>query len=83
MLFSPGVKKNDRHPDALAGHVSVYPGDAAKSPRSGSRISPNASEKVSRDSFPRPYAKISPPDSIKVRIPISHAGARRIEAAAG
>jgi hypothetical protein len=83
MLFSPGVKKNDRHPDALAGHVSVYPGDAAKSPRSGSHVSPNASAKVFRDIFPRSCPKIPPSDSIKVRISISHASARRIEAAAG
>ena len=79
----PRSVKNDRHPEALADHVPIHPGAAAKSPRCGSRVSPNASAKVSRDSFPRSCPKIPPPGSIKVGAPIFRAGARRIEAAAG
>ncbi len=67
----------------MAGPVPIHPGAAAKSPRSGCRASQNASAKVSRDIFPRFYAKIPPPGSIKVGAPIFRAGARRIEAAAG
>jgi len=67
----------------MAGHVPIHPGAAAKSPRSGSSASQNASAKISRDIFPRSYAKIPPPGSIKVCAPIFRAGAWRIEATAG
>jgi hypothetical protein len=67
----------------LAGHVLTRPGAAAKSPRSGASISPQASDKVFTDIFPRACAQIPHHDSINIHIPIFRAGAPRIETAAG
>jgi len=66
----------------LANHVLTRPGAAAKSPRSGARVSPHGA-KVSPDIFPRACAKIPRHDSIKIRIQIFRVGAQRIETAAG
>jgi len=79
----PQEFNNDRLPAVLAGHVLTRPGAAAKSPRSGARVSPQASAKVFSDIFPRACAQIPHHDSINIRIPIFRDGAPRIEAAAG
>ncbi len=79
----PQEFNNDCLPAVLAGHVLTLPGAAAKSPRSGARVSPHAGEKVYPDIFPRACAKIPPLDSINIRFHIFPAGAPRIKTAAG
>ncbi|HKC88480.1 MAG TPA: hypothetical protein VKG02_21010 [Blastocatellia bacterium] len=78
----PQEFNNDCLPAVLAGHVLTLPGAAAKSPRSGARVSPHAGDKVSPDIFPRACAKIPPHYSIEIRIHTFRASAPRIEAAA-
>ena len=79
----PQEFNNDCLPAVLAGHVLTLPGAAAKSPRSGARVSLHAGDKVSPDIFPRACAKIPHHNSIKIRIHVFRACAPRIEAAAG
>jgi hypothetical protein len=79
----PQESNNDCLSAALASHVLTYPGASAKSPRSGASVSPDASAKVTADTFPRACAKIPNYPSIKVRVPTFCGGAPRFEAAAG
>lgn len=86
MRFFTRSVKNDRLLATLAGHVSIHPGDAAKSPPGGACVSPPISAKVSPCTFPSAGAKVSPRiliNIINICPTVFPARARRIQAAAG